>query len=188
MRGVEIKSKPLLAGGVMLLSGVLIFCVNGSTPSDHVEVSGTVYLDGQPLADADVFFVDDDPSDGGSNGTHRAHGRTDAEGRYELVRGAVPGDYKVIVRALLGGQANALAPGFGSDGVDAGQLAAASAAADTGRQSSHRSNQRRSGELPQQLPDSFSSAEHTVLTVGVPESGTNDANLRLSLNRIAVAH
>ena len=60
-------------------------------------VMGTVTLNGQPLADATVQFRPTS-SEGASS-----FGRTDAEGRYKLMRtvktaGAMPGEYIVSIR------------------------------------------------------------------------------------------
>lgn len=63
-------------------------------------VSGTVTLDGQPLADARVQFVPDKSK--GTEGA-MASGTTDAEGKYELttatVKGAIVGHHKISVEA-----------------------------------------------------------------------------------------
>ena len=40
---------------------------------------------------------------------------------------------------------------------------------------------------PKPLPPVYSSAEQTVLTIGVPEDGTETADLQLSLERLASA-
>jgi hypothetical protein len=184
------RSKLFSVGGVVLFSGVLILCFSGHNPGEPVEVSGTVFLDGKPLADADIFFLSNSLPTGSENGTpYRAHGRTDDSGHYELISGAVPGNYRVVVRAQRGGQPGVIVPGLGSDGVDSAQLAAATSAAEatSARATGYRSRPRSIPNLPMQLPDAYSSAEHTVLSVGVPVDGTSDADLQLSLNRIASA-
>lgn len=60
-----------------------------------IPVSGTVTLDGKPLADARVTFYPQVPK------VNPSIGMTNAEGKYQLshgaARGAVPGSYKVIV-------------------------------------------------------------------------------------------
>lgn len=73
-----------------LLPLTLAGCGQGGAPEPElVPVSGTVTLDGQPLADASVMF--------GSV----ARGATDASGRYELSRGdkkgAPVGEHQVII-------------------------------------------------------------------------------------------
>jgi|SRR5947209_409262 len=67
-----------------------------------VPVSGTVALDGQPLANATVTFI---PKDGtpGFGGV----GRTDAAGKYKLLGsrddapGVPPGEYRVVIGKRL---------------------------------------------------------------------------------------
>jgi hypothetical protein len=66
----------------------------GCRQSETVPVTGTVTLNGQPAADAEVIFT---PSKG-----RVASGATDAAGRFTLSTnqpgdGAVPGDHKVTV-------------------------------------------------------------------------------------------
>lgn len=198
-RFIMTKSQLRIAGGVLLLLGVLILCFSGGDADSPVEVAGVVYLDGQPLANAEVFFIADkansaDDSKGGQNEySQRAHGRTDEHGRYELVSGAMPGSYRVIVRALVGGDHEAIVPGLGSDGLDIAQLEAASSALETAQRSvsqnyGYRSRHQKLTLAPKQLPPVYSSAEQTVLTVGVPEDGTQEADLQLSIERLASAN
>ena len=73
---------------------VLVATVMGCGQSPTVPVSGTVTLNGQPAADAEVIFT---PSQG-----RVASGATNAEGRFALSTnksgdGAVPGDHKVTI-------------------------------------------------------------------------------------------
>ena len=70
---------------------LLVICGCGGAPSDMPDlgtVSGTITLDGEPLADANVYFR---PLDGGR--TSRA--RTDEQGRYELQYNATKEGAKV---------------------------------------------------------------------------------------------
>ena len=74
-------------------------------------------MGGKPLADADVMFT---------NETFVGVAKTDAEGRYRLVQGALPGSNRVSVSRYEGGQGPAPAsPQPAGDGMDAGQQAAA---------------------------------------------------------------
>jgi ABC-type phosphate/phosphonate transport system substrate-binding protein len=120
----------------------------------------------------------------------RAHGRTDETGRYELVSGAMPGSYRVIVRALVGGDQQAMVPGLGSDGVDIAQLEAASSAVEVTERTANYGygSRRRTGiATPKPLPPVYSSAEETVLRIGVPKDGIENADFQLSLDRVAFA-
>jgi hypothetical protein len=82
-----------------LLCGLLALTACEAKPR-FVEVSGVVLLDGAPMADALVEFLPDPQA-----GTHgpRASGKTDAQGRFHLVRddekpGAVVGFHRVLVQ------------------------------------------------------------------------------------------
>ena len=181
------KSQLFVGGGALMLLGVLIFCLSGGDSDSPVEVAGVVYLDGQPLPNAEVFFVEDvQPSGEKDRQPKRAHGRTDEAGRYELISGAMPGSYRVVVRALVGGDQQAIVPGLGSDGVDIAQLEAASSAVEMASSQSYGYRTRRPGvATPRHLPPVYSSAEETVLRIGVPEDGIENADFQLSLNRVA---
>lgn len=96
----SIVSRHLLAGlcvlGLMMITG----CGGGGDSVKTVDAEGTVTLDGQPLANAEVEFQ---PVAGGSP----SYGKTDASGHYTLMftmnqDGAMPGENKV--RITTGGQ------------------------------------------------------------------------------------
>lgn len=193
------KQQLLMAGAASTALGILVLCFSGGNGDEPVEVAGVVYLDGQPLANAEVFFISDKQNSAGDsedvqNGSpQRAHGRTDENGRYELVAGVMPGSYRVVVRALVGGDHEAIVPGLGSDGLDIAQLEAASSAIETARKSAsqdygYRSRRQHVTHSPKPLPPVYSSAEHTVLSIGVPEDGIENADLQLSLERVASAN
>lgn len=81
---------------IALLLPVAVGC--GSSGPTIAPVSGTVTLDGKPVAGAAIGFmaIGDGPV---------AHGTTDAEGRYTLTcfnePGAVVGDYNVVVSKMV---------------------------------------------------------------------------------------
>lgn len=79
------------------------------TLGDPVSVSGTVTLDGKPLANATIYFTPDAKDMGsGSSAT------TDANGKYELAtrvdgqskKGAIPGKYRVWFSRLVDPKGN----------------------------------------------------------------------------------
>lgn len=79
----------LIVAPLMLLS--LVGCGGGGSGDDHPQtapVSGTVTYQGKPLEGATVYFVSEKFS---------GSGKTNAEGRYELVQGAVPGKNKISI-------------------------------------------------------------------------------------------
>jgi len=80
-----------------VLLATLIGCGGGANLPDTVPVSGTVTLNGQPLANASVAFV---PT--GTTGGEGGYGTTDQDGRYELAylkggSGVPVGDYRVVI-------------------------------------------------------------------------------------------
>jgi hypothetical protein len=84
-----------------LISVSVAGCNSASgTNWDVVPVSGTVTLDGQPLADAQVSLIPETRQDGYPG----AAAKTDSAGKFTLIsgnqQGAMPGKYKVIVSKL----------------------------------------------------------------------------------------
>jgi len=146
----------------------LVFCIlvvtilgcgdGGREKPDTVNVSGTVYLDGKPLADAEVNFVSED-------GEFAAFGKTNAEGKYTLAQGAVPGKNKVYISKMEGEELDIELSE--EEGMDAGQLEAMGmdTAGDIG---------------PKELiAEEYSDPEKTKLEFEVPADGTDSADFRL---------
>ncbi len=117
-----------------------------------VRVSGTVYLDGKPISGVVVRF----------NSPHfQGEGKTDANGRYELMQGATPGENVVTFHQDVQG----LNP---EEGLDLGQLEAAG------------------GNLPgvkvagAVIPPGYSDSTKSPIKYVVPPEGTDSADFRLS--------
>lgn len=142
---------------------VLSGCGESVAPGRGVPVSGTVTMGGKPLADADVMFT---------NETFVGVAKTDAEGRYRLVQGALPGNNRVSVSKYEGGQGPAPAnPQPAGDGMDAGQQAAA----DMGWGA-----QKNKTAGPKQLvPADYSNPSTTKLTYSVPPEGASGVDFNL---------
>lgn len=85
-----------------ILAAVSLVCVAGCGEGGPKlgTVTGTVTMDGQPLADALVTFMPVEPGPA-------ATGTTDAAGKYQLLsgdrQGAVLGQHKVAVKSLKSG-------------------------------------------------------------------------------------
>ena len=139
------------AGLLALALLATVGCAKGKTKPklDLVPAKGTITLDGQPLADADVAFVYDGVLPSGFFG---AGARTDAQGHYELKsmneNGTLPGKYKVTVTKLINTGGTALKP---EEGVDMEQL-------------------RQAGMLKETVPTKYTEPTTTDLTTTV-ESG-----------------
>jgi len=85
----------------LALPTVLLLGCGGGSGVDTSGVHGTVTMDGQPLANAYLEFI--------QSGTRPAYGKTDSSGNYTLEytasqTGAVPGEYKVKINT--GDEAN----------------------------------------------------------------------------------
>jgi hypothetical protein len=138
----------------------LILCMSGCDSSGGgpptVRVAGTVILDGQPLENVDVHFISEN---------HAGYGKTDADGKFKLVTGAVVGENKVYFSKI---QEGSFGSGDQESGMDAGQADAAAMGNST-------------ATVPkgQVIPPDFASAEKTRLTFNVPEGGTDSANFDL---------
>lgn len=135
----------------------------GSDGPKTARVSGTVTLDGKPLAGATVFFTSEKFS---------GFGKTNAEGHYELVQGAVPGNNKVYISKLE------IPPGMVLDpeaGMDLEQLKAAASGA---QNDPSRSGAKIQG--PKELvSEEFSNPQKSKLTFPVPDGGSTSADFRL---------
>lgn len=147
----------LLPLGVLFLQG----CGGGGGRDmpDTVNVSGTIYLDGNPLPDALVTFTSNEFS---------SAGRTNSEGRYTLAQGAVPGKNTVTIEKWEGGELK-INP---EEGMDEGQFEAMLDPEATGKAKVDLG--------PKQLiPEHYSDPEKSDLTYDVPEGGAKDADFRL---------
>ncbi|MGB4708571.1 MAG: hypothetical protein WBH50_20195 [Fuerstiella sp.] len=152
-------------------------------PADkYVPVSGFVVLDGTPLVDADIFFVS---QNSGKSVTSR-FGKSNDIGVYQILDGVEPGEYRVVVKKLLGEGTSEFGVERTETDMDDGQMAArmdanaggsrqaAAAAVSAGAKLTALN----SGKL-KSLPEIYSSAEYTILRVTVPSKGTSAADLFL---------
>ena len=150
----------ILAASVLMTFG-LVGCGTETTAPQTVIVSGKIFLDGKPLADADIKFIERD---------FTSTGRTNSEGYYELVMGAAPGDNKIVISKWKGGKYE-INP---EAGMDEGQFLAMQDPAMLGMT-------KKSTEAPQQLiPPRFSDPLKTEILYQVPEGGTESADFRIT--------
>jgi len=142
----------------------------------HSKVTGTVTLDGQPVASATVVFTADD-------GSRIASGFTDASGNFSLTsdnkEGTLPGKYKVSVSktAIIEGQSPATMGDVGAK-VDPNYLKLAMKAKGTGGpggppKSGPPTGSSTTGSMSkQELPKIYSMPDSSPLPmVEVPTSG-----------------
>jgi hypothetical protein len=134
-------------------------CGGGTEGPPRVPVAGTVTLDGQPLANAEVSLYAD--------GEARV-ATTDKDGFYQITGGAQVLKYTVVVSKFEGGGAIAL---DAAAGMDSGQLQAMQMADGSGKTAA---------KIAKQLvPEKFSSREKSELSVVVPLEGTQKADFTL---------
>ncbi len=156
-----LRFQTYLPWGMMLCALVLVGC-GFNANSSMVPVSGKILVDGVPLQNAEVHFFTDEQS---------SSAKTDEEGNYELVTGTLPGLNKVYVTKWEG-DLSLFDP---TEGLDAGQMAAAAAVRPVGRRA------RTNSKTPKQvLPAKYSDPVKTELRVSVPESGLEGADLQLT--------
>lgn len=124
----------------------------GETGPTTVPVAGTVTMSGEPIAGAQITFLNDE---------FAAYAETDAEGRFDLRPGAVVGENKVIISKWEGDM-----PMSEDDGMDAGQMDAMAMVG--------------GADAPKQLvPPEYTDANTTPLQFTVPEGGTDGATFDL---------
>ncbi len=142
----------LLAVGALAVVG----CGGGGPKAPKpVPVSGTVYLDGKPLANATVRF---------NSATFMGEGKTNDQGKYELVQGASPGDNVITVSQTIEG----LNP---EEGMDLEQMAAAGGVP-PGMKAPPKSI----------IPADYGDPSKSNIKFNVPEGGTDGADFRLQMS------
>jgi hypothetical protein len=147
----------------VLLCVLALVAVTGCGKSADVDrektvpVTGVVTYNGTPVAEASVGLVPDAPP-GPTPPGRGAFGRTDAQGRFELMTfvagdGAVPGNYKVTVTKVEGGNPAEQAE-EGADDYDDPEAGG--------------------GQAPQTkhlLPEKYADFRKSDLTASIPNSG-----------------
>lgn len=147
----------------LLLGSGLAGCGGAPAPAKgsvrKAPVSGTVTLEGKPLAGAEVYFYTE---------KFTGFGKTNAEGKFQLAQGAAIGTNKVFISKLEG------EPGIGASADptlalnDPGQVAISVQSGVSG-----------TGAPGETIPAEYNSQATTRLTFEVPEAGAKDANFSL---------
>ena len=142
---------------------VLVGCSENDKGPKTVAAQGIVTLDGKPVGNASVVFID-------SAGQYPARGYTDSSGKFSLdafeyKTGAVPGSYKAMVtRTVVDDSA---APPANSE--EAEHAAGEEGEAEGG------------GRVYNDLPAKYSNPSDE-LAFTIPEEGTSDLKLELTSN------
>lgn len=142
--------------GLACVALIGVACLVGCGPSgpNTVQVSGTVKVKGQPVEGVEVQFISEQ---------FAGFGKTNAEGKFQLTPGAVPGPNKVCFRKFDAGQLK----DDPDAGMDAGQFAAMQQA------------QGAQMDVKQLIPPEFSDAATTKMEFTVPPEGTTAADFDL---------
>ena len=150
--GLDLSALACLA--LCLTSVGLVGCeANGEAGTQPV--SGTVTIAGKAIAGVEVYFCGDGLV---------AYGKTDAQGHYTLVQGAVPGENKVYFTKIEGGN-NAMSQQEGMDDYQLQMMAQASG---------------KKADIPKQIvPAEYSDAVNPKLSFVVPSGGTQSADFKL---------
>ncbi len=134
----------------------------GEAPAGRgVPVEGTVTMDGKPLDGATITFMND---------TFAGFGRTDANGKYRLVQGALPGVNKVVVSKLPPGAVDPTVVLDPENGIDAGQIEAQAMG------SGKKVQDLRPKDL---VPADYSDPAKTKLTYDVPAGGSTGVDFNI---------
>lgn len=136
------------------LIGFVCLAGCGKSGTKTVPVSGTLKIKGQPVEGVEVQFVSE---------KFAAVGTTNAEGKFKLQPGAVPGRNKVCFRKFDAGQLK-VDPQAGMDAVQFSAMQQAQGGQTT---------------IRQLVPPEYSDAATTKAEFDVPAKGTTTANFDL---------
>ncbi len=150
----ELRRSVLVFVAVGLTSMLMTGC-QGRRDVSTSPVSGTVTIGGKAIAGVEVYFCGEGLV---------AYGKTDAQGRYTLVQGAVPGENKVYFTKIEGGS-QAVSQEDGMDEYQMQMMAQASG---------------KKADIPKQVvPAEFADAVNPKLSFVVPSGGTDSADFKL---------
>ena len=141
-----------LASIGLVVLAILAGC--GRSGPKTVEVSGTVKVKGKAVEGVEVQFVGE---------KFAGVGKTDAQGKFRLASGAMPGRNKVCFRKFDTGQLTE----DSKAGMDAGQFAAMQQA------------QGSAAKVKQLIPAEYSDPATTKMEFNVPANGTTSADFDL---------
>ena len=143
---------------LLVVSNLVLLSACSSAPEGPklVPATGTVTLDGKPLAAADIMFLAQGETKG--NG---GVGRTDAAGKFELQthdrqrKGIPAGDYKVIISKYVKPDGTDYIPDPNAGPID-------------------------TGGFKELLPAAYTEQEQTKLTATIPPEGNKNLEFKLS--------
>jgi len=140
----------------ILIVGLLAGCNSAPSGPPLVPASGTITLDGRPLAAADLIFVPQGDTKGQSGVA-----RTDTEGKYELMtadrkhKGVAVGSFRVVINKLVKPDGSDYVPDPNAGPFD-------------------------TGGFKELLPPAYSDMGQTELEASVPDGGSKTLDFKLT--------
>lgn len=165
---------------VFLIVCAALAPLTGCGPKLH-PVTGTVTMDGKPVADADVLFTSND-------GKHLANGHTDDSGNFTLATGGNPGAYEGAYKVTVSKypKVSGSSPGIQDGGMDKAYVDQMKKEMDKSKgeaaKGAGKGMMPPPGMMPggggaaksgvkSELPEVYASIEKTTLTATVPAAG-----------------
>ena len=148
----------------LVLFAPSVGCSGDSGGFKGVDVSGTVLIDGKPLEGMEVYFFTD---------KFEGFGKTNAEGKYQLVAGAMPGPNKIYFKKANPDAVTGIDTSI--PGMDAGQVAAMAEA-----QEKANSGGKKNATPTSLVPPEYSDPKTTKLSFPVPAGGASNADFKIS--------
>jgi len=141
---------------LVLIVGLIAGCNRAPAGPKLEPVSGTITLDGKPLAAADLIFVPQGDTKGQSGVA-----RTDADGKYELMtpdrkhKGVAAGSFRVVINKLVKPDGSDYVPDPNAGPID-------------------------TGGFKELLPAVYSDMGQAELEANVPEGGATSLDFKLN--------
>lgn len=156
------------------------FVVLAGNKPEYPVVDGFVFFDNEPLSNADVFFVPNEPG-----ATAKSFiGRANECGFYTMPDGVPPGDYRVVVRGMIEHSNDTTTATEEAAEVDDMQHlmmteARSSRDARPARRRGHRNVSEKTKRGIETLPEVYSSAAYTILRVRISDQDVEPTDLYL---------
>lgn len=149
-----------LVSTLLVALSVLVLCVSGCSGGRRLPstepVSGVVTVKGKAIEGIEVYFCGEGLV---------AYGKTDAQGHYELVQGAVPGENKIYFKKV-----EAVNPAFAQqEGIDEYQL----------QMMAEASGGAKKAKPKEIVPAEYADPANPKLSFLVAPGGTDAANFKL---------
>ena len=170
--------------GCVTMTFVLSLQIGCST-DDRISLTGDVTLDGQPLEEAELFFLHE------TGGSIHPLGvaRTTVSGRFEVPTMVPSGQYRIVIRKQYADERYQQALSANEDhSIDDTQLAAAVAAKSYAARQARRTQGKFSSASKQdRVPECYSNADTTPLRFDLDNDNCQNMELRLTSEKRVAA-